>query len=336
LSVEQDGGSRPEQAAGDDVRARAARLVAWLDAGVVGRDDLIERLVIGLIVGGHILIEGAPGLAKTRSAKRLADGVDCAFRRIQCTPDLLPADITGTMVFRQDAGTFEFVPGPIFHNLILVDEINRAPPKVQSALLEAMGEGQVTVAGTTRVLEQPFLVVATQNPFEHEGTYPLPEAQKDRFLLNIHLDYPDEGDERAILDLVEAEARQATPATRPTAALNRADVAALAALAREVHMAAAVKDYVVRLVMATRGEGAGAERARDIEHPASPRATIALAAAARAKACLDGRDFVLPDDVHDLAQDVLSHRIAVTYRAEAEGRDARSIVAALLTQVPVT
>jgi len=336
LSVEQDGGAQAGQTAASDAGARAARLVAWLDAEVVGRGDLIERLVIGLIVGGHILIEGAPGLAKTRSAKLLAEGVDCSFRRIQCTPDLLPADITGTMVFRQDAGTFEFVAGPIFHNLVLVDEINRAPPKVQSALLEAMGEGQVTVAGITRTLQRPFLVVATQNPYEHEGTYPLPEAQKDRFLLNIHLDYPGAADEHAILDLVEREERVPAAPPRPRDALGKPDVMALAARAGAVHMAPANKEYVVRLVMATRGEGTDEALARDIEHPASPRATLALAAAARAKACLDGRDFVLPDDVHDLAEDVLSHRIGVTYRAEAEGRDARSIVAALLAQVPIT
>ena len=319
----------------DTVRTHLVRLIDRLDAELIGRAGLVERLTISLLVGGHVLIEGAPGLAKTRAAKRLATGFDGTFRRIQCTPDLLPADITGTMIFRQEHGAFEFIAGPVFNNLVLVDEINRAPPKVQSALLEAMGEYQVTVGGETRPIPRPFMVVATQNSIEQEGTYPLPEAQLDRFLLHVGLDYPGGDEERAILDLVERENSQGEAALTDAFHLRREEVEALMVRARAVHLSPAVKDYAVRLVMATRGEGAGAEMAQHIEYPAGPRATLALAAASRAKAFIGGRDFVIPEDVRDLAEDAMSHRIGLTYRAEAEGQTARGIISSIVEQVPL-
>ncbi len=294
-----------------------------LAAQLVGRERLVERLLVGLLTGGHLLIEGAPGLAKTRAVKRLARGVAGSFARIQCTPDLLPADLTGTPVFRPEQGVFEFVPGPVFHNLVLVDEVNRAPPKVQSALLEAMGEGQVTSGDATHALPDPFLVVATQNPIEHDGTFPLPEAQLDRFLLHVVLDLPDARTERLILDLVEEEGRQA-PA--PPAAVTLADVRAARGEVAGIHLAPALKDYVVRLVTATR-EGPFAS---EIEHAVSPRGSLALAAGARALAWLDGRDHAVPADVDALALDALAHRLVPTWRAMAEGRTARAIVTDIL------
>ena len=222
-------------------------LNAHLVAGLVARDAVVERLLVALLCGGHLLLEGAPGLAKTRAVKLLAGGLATPFARIQCTPDLMPADLTGTPVFRQDTGSFEFVRGPVFASLVLVDEINRAPPKVQSALLEAMGEGQVTAGGETYVLPQPFMVVATQNPIEHEGTFPLPEAQLDRFLLHVLIDPPGAEEEMAILDLAEEEGMGNLPAPEETA--TAADVLAAREAAMAVHLSPVLKDYIVRLVM---------------------------------------------------------------------------------------
>lgn len=224
-------------------------LVASVCAGLIGHEAMVERLAIGLLVGGHLLIEGPPGLAKTRAAKRLASGLEGSFARIQCTPDLMPADVTGTQVFRPDKGDFEFVKGPIFHALVLVDEINRAPPKVQSALLEAMAEGQVTAGGSTLALPPCFMVVATQNSIEHEGTFPLPEAQLDRFLMHVLLTLPDAETEMSILNLVEGEASKPAPVTART---NAAAILAARKEVESVHLAPALKDYIVRLVMATR------------------------------------------------------------------------------------
>ncbi len=298
-----------------------AALSAHLAEVLIGHERLIERLLTGILAGGHLLVEGAPGLAKTRAVKALAGALSGSFARIQCTPDLLPSDLTGTPVFRPQTGDFEFVPGPIFHNLVLVDEINRAPPKVQSALLEAMGEGQVTSGDATHALPDPFLVVATQNPIEHEGTFPLPEAQLDRFLLHVVLDLPDAVAERRILDLVEAEGQG------PAGALPVAeDIRAARKAAMATHLSGPIRDYIVRIVTATRA----APFTEELSHPASPRGSLALAAAAKARAWLRGRDHVLPEDVETLAEDALAHRLVLTWAAQSEGRSARGLVADVL------
>ena len=309
---------------------RISTLRADLERGLIGCSALVERLLIGLLTNGHILIEGVPGLAKTRAVNRLAQGLNASHARIQCTPDLMPADITGTSVWRPNRGIFEFVAGPIFHSMVLVDEINRAPPKVQSALLEAMAERQVTAAGTTHYLPDPFMVVATQNPIEHEGTFPLPEAQLDRFLLYIVIGLPDAEAELKILDLVEQEG-----IGKVVPIVNRVSVDEIVAARKEaacVYLSPAVKDYIVRLVTAPRGDAIPEIRQR-IEHPPSPRGTLALAAAAKARAYLAGRDHVIPDDVAELAADALSHRMILTWRAAADGETARGIVARLLDRI---
>lgn len=304
---------------------RLQALSEHLSAVLVGHDMLIERLLIGVLAGGHLLIEGAPGLAKTRAVKRLAEAIDGGFARIQCTPDLMPSDLTGTPVFRPQTGTFEFVPGPVFHNLVLVDEINRAPPKVQSALLEAMAEGQVTSGDSTHKLPDPFLVVATQNPIEHDGTFPLPEAQLDRFLLHVVLNLPDAETERRILDLVEAEGQR--PAAMPVR-LHLDEIRAERAAAMAVHLASPLRDYIVRLVTATRQK----PFIDEIDHPASPRGSLALAAAAKARAYLNGRGHALPEDVQAVAADALAHRLVMTWRAVADGRTARALIADVLNR----
>ncbi|WP_240643469.1 AAA family ATPase [Paracoccus siganidrum] len=305
-------------------------LAAQVGQGLIGHELLVERLMVALLTGGHVLIEGPPGLAKTRAVKRLAAGLAGSFARIQCTPDLMPSDITGTQVFRPDSGRFDFLPGPLFHELVLVDEINRAPPKVQSALLEAMAESQVTAGGVTRALPDPFMVVATQNSIEHEGTFPLPEAQLDRFLLHLNLTLPGAEAERAILDLVEDEGRAdpRPPARRLEAGAIHAARDAVAA----VHLAPALKDFIVRLVVATR-ETEGGPLAGLVEHAVSPRGSLALAASVRARAALLGRDHGLPEDVEALAADALSHRLIPSWRASSEGLSPRDLIARLLTHV---
>lgn len=308
------------------VRSRMALLL-------IGRDALIDRLIIALLTGGHVLIEGAPGLAKTRAVKLFADLIDADFVRIQATPDLLPSDLTGTTVFRPENGVFEFVEGPLFSNIVLVDEINRAPPKVQSALLEAMGEGQISSSGVTRPLAQPFMVAATQNPIEHEGTYPLPEAQLDRFLFFVDVPMPTVEEERRILDLALSE--RANDAGDEAARLTRSELEQARGAVAEIHLSPAVRDFIVRLIAATRGIGAGGEASGDIEHAASPRGSIGLAAAAQARAWLDGRDHVLPSDVEDLASDVLCGRIGLTYRARAQGRSSRQAIQAIVEKTPI-
>jgi MoxR-like ATPase len=312
-------------------RERVAALADSLQAGLVGHAALVERLMIALLAGGHMLVEGAPGLAKTRAVKRLADGLEASFARIQCTPDLMPADLTGTPVWRPDRGVFEFVAGPVFHSLLLVDEINRAPPKVQSALLEAMAEQQVTAAGVTHPLPDPFMVVATQNPIEHEGTFPLPEAQLDRFLFHVAVGFPDAAAERGILDLVERE--RDVPSTAAPRRLTVAEIHAAQREAMQVHLAPALKDYVVRLVMATRDGSGGDDVRAAIEHPVSPRGTLSLAASARARAYLHGRAYATPEDVAVLAGDILAHRLGLTWRATAEGETPRGVVARLVERV---
>ena len=305
-----------------------ARLGADVASGLIGHEEMVERLLIALLAGGHVLIEGPPGIAKTRAVKRLAAHLPGSHARIQCTPDLLPADLTGTQVFRPDTGSFDFVPGPLFHALVLVDEINRAPPKVQSALLEAMAEGQVTTAGISRQLPDTFMVVATQNPIEHEGTFPLPEAQMDRFLLHLSLGLPEADHERAILDLVAAE-RIALPVL-DAIVLSTDNLSSAKAEVARVHLAPALKDFIVRLVMASRPGGAVSEW---VEHPISPRGTLALAIASQARAWLKGRDYVLPEDVTALAPDALSHRLVPNWTAIGEGRTGRSLVADILQAV---
>lgn len=310
--------------------APVAALCAAISARLVGHERLVERLAIGLLADGHLLIEGPPGLAKTRAVKALAAGLDASFARIQCTPDLMPSDMIGAQVFRPDDGRFDFIPGPVFHSLVLVDEINRAPPKVQSALLEAMAERQVTAGGATRPLPDPFMVTATQNSIEHEGTFPLPEAQLDRFLLHVLLELPGAEAERAILDLVEAETRAPPAAAGPR--LGAAAIAAARAAVARVRLAAPLKDFIVRLVVATRETG-GTPLDGLVEHAVSPRGTLALAAAARARAALRGRDHALPEDVEDLAADALSHRLVPSWRAASDGMTPRDIVALALGHV---
>ena len=305
-------------------RDRIGSVRASLAAGLIGREALIERLLIALLTGGHVLIEGAPGLAKTRAVNWLARAVDGSFARVQCTPDLMPADLTGTAVFRPDTGGFEFVRGPVFHNILLVDEINRAPPKVQSALLEAMAESQVTSGGETHKLPTPFLAVATQNPIEHEGTYPLPEAQLDRFLFHVSLELPGAEVERRILDLVEAEG-QDMPAIE---GIGLDTLMAARRDAMAVHLSPVLRDYIVRLVMATRDAGLS----DSVDYAVSPRGSLALAAAAKARAWLDGRDHAVPGDVDALAGDALAHRLVLTWAARAEGQTARALIADIVAR----
>jgi MoxR-like ATPase len=304
---------------------------------IIGQEALIDRLLIALLADGHLLVEGAPGLAKTTAIKELAARIEADFHRVQFTPDLLPADLTGTEIYRPQTTSFEFQRGPIFHNLLLADEINRAPAKVQSALLEAMGERQVTVGRDTYALPALFLVMATQNPIEQEGTYPLPEAQLDRFLLHVRVDYPKAAAEAAILQLARDRAREALVVTAPP--LRRLTQQQVFAARREVlglHLAPQLENYLVQLVLATREPGAyGAELARYVAYGASPRGTIALDRCARAHAWLSGRDYVTPEDVHAIAADVLRHRVLLSYEAEAEGMSADRVVSMLLERVPL-
>jgi MoxR-like ATPase len=305
----------------------------WLAERIIGQHALLQRLMMALLCGGHLLVEGAPGLAKTRAVKELANAVDGDFHRIQFTPDLLPSDITGTEVFRPEDGSFKFQPGPVFHNLLLADEVNRAPAKVQSALLEAMAEHQVSVGRQTFPLPELFLVMATQNPIEQEGTYPLPEAQLDRFLMHVRVGYPDEQAETDILHLVRQEAGARTPPPPAPYRLTQDDVFGARREILQIFMAEPVERYIVALIMATR-EARG-ELASLVEFGASPRGTIALDQCARALAWLGGRDYVSPEDVQAVAHDVLRHRLILTFDAEAQGISADRVVDMLLDQVPV-
>ncbi len=313
-----------------DLRA----LEHWLSQQIIGQSHLVHRLLIALLADGHLLVEGAPGLAKTRAIKSLADGIEGSFHRIQFTPDLLPGDVTGTEIYRPQEGSFEFQRGPVFHNLVLADEINRAPAKVQSALLEAMAERQVSVGSQTYDLPPLFLVMATQNPIEQEGTYPLPEAQLDRFLMHVKVGYPDAAAEREILRLTRAEAASETGTPPPPLPQEMVLSARREILA--LHMAPAVEDYMVQLVIATREPSPySAQLATWLEFGASPRATIALDRCARAHAWLQGRDFVSPDDVQAVAADVLRHRLLLSFEAEANGVSTDQVIAELLALVPV-
>ncbi len=308
-------------------------VTGWLTERIIGQHTLLQRLMMALLCGGHLLVEGAPGLAKTRAVKELANAVEGDFHRIQFTPDLLPSDITGTEVYRPEDGSFKFQPGPVFHNLLLADEVNRAPAKVQSALLEAMAEHQVSVGRQTFPLPELFLVMATQNPIEQEGTYPLPEAQLDRFLMHARVDYPSEAAETAILHLVRQETGGRTQPPAPPHRLTQDDVFTARREILGIYMAEPVERYIVALIMATR-EARG-ELGDFLEFGASPRGTIALDQCARALAWLEGRDFVSPDDVQAVAHDVLRHRLILTFDAEAQGVTSDRVVDLLLDQVPV-
>ena len=304
----------------------------WLNTQIVGQEHLVERLIVALLADGHLLVEGAPGLAKTKAIKTLAEGIEGDFQRVQFTPDLLPADITGSEIYRPEQGNFEFQAGPLFHNLVLADEINRAPAKVQSALLEAMAERQVSVGGTTYPLPEMFMVMATQNPIEQEGTYPLPEAQMDRFLMHIMVDYPAPKTERLILELSRREALKEAP--QPVELLTQETLFAARKAALSVHMAEPVEEYLVQLILATRDVKLyGGDLAKWLDYGASPRATIALDRCSRALAWLQGRDFVTPDDIRAVAHNVLRHRLILSFEAEASGVTANQVIDTLLESV---
>ena len=299
---------------------------------IVGQRNLLERLIIGLLCNGHILLEGVPGLAKTTAIASLAKTIDASYTRFQFTPDLLPADLVGTLIYDQQKSEFYTRQGPIFANVVLADEINRAPAKVQSALLEAMQERQVTIGGTTYPLEEPFIVLATQNPIEHEGTYPLPEAQVDRFMLKVKVNYPSHSEELQILRRMTTEEIQNIQEV-----ISCDDIIRLRELTRNIYMAEQLETYIVDLVCATRAPEAYQLEALSplIEYGASPRATIFLALAARAHAFLSQRGFVTPDDIHEIGMDVLRHRVILSYEAEAEGLDAENIISQLFSKIEV-
>jgi MoxR-like ATPase len=305
-----------------------------MESRIIGQDVLIERMLTALLADGHLLVEGAPGLAKTRAINVLSQGIEADFHRIQFTPDLLPADLTGTDIYRPQDGSFEFQPGPLFHNLVLADEINRSPAKVQSALLEAMAERQITVGRETYPLPSLFMVMATQNPLEHEGTYPLPEAQLDRFMLFLRIAYPEPRHERAILKLARDEVRD--PPVTDAKPIGQTTLFAARQQVADVYMADALEEYLIQLILATRNPGIFAEELGGwLQYGASPRATIALDRAARARAWLKGRQYVAPEDIQTLAPDILRHRLILTYTAEAEGITADQCIQELLRRVAV-
>ena len=305
-----------------------------LSEQIIGQHALVENLLIALLANGHLIVEGPPGLAKTRAVNALADGVEADFHRIQFTPDLLPADLTGTDIYRPEDGSFVFQSGPLFRNLVLADEINRAPAKVQSALLEAMAEGQVTVGRNTYKLPDLFLVMATQNPIEQEGTYPLPEAQLDRFLMHIEIDYPDAESELDILRLNRGEA--ISKETKQPSQISQKDIFAAREQVLSIHMAPAIEQYIVDLIMATRQPEKYDDKLKSwLAYGASPRATIALDRCSRARAWLHGRDFVGPEDVQAVLHNVLRHRILLTYQAEAEGISSNQLLDHILSLVAV-
>jgi MoxR-like ATPase len=323
-------GQAPPVSAEDSGAARA--VLTEMNRVIVGQADLLERLLIGLLADGHVLLEGVPGLAKTLAVRTLAGTVSCGFHRIQFTPDLLPADLLGTRIYNQKSGEFTVERGPVFTNIVLADEINRAPAKVQSALLESMQEKQVTIGGETFSLPELFLVLATQNPIEHEGTYPLPEAQVDRFMFKLVVTYPDRGEELEVLDRMTGESE---PVPRPV--MDPREVLRLRRLTQQVYVDRRVKEYVLDLIATTRQPGRVGlgELAPLIEYGASPRGAIFLIRAAKVHAFLDGRGYVTPDDIKALALDVLRHRLILSYRADAEGVDADTILRRIVEAVRV-
>ncbi|WP_374473486.1 AAA family ATPase [Arenimonas sp.] len=320
-----------------DLQAQLARITPLREAigqAIVGQHDVVEQLLIGLLAGGHCLLEGVPGLGKTLLVRTLGQALDLQFRRVQFTPDLMPSDILGTEILEEDHGTghrhFKFQPGPVFTNLLLADELNRTPPKTQAALLEAMQEKTVSYAGVTHELPAPFFVLATQNPLEQAGTYPLPEAQLDRFLLHVKVDYPSEAEERAIIEQTTGSSAAKVPQV-----MHGADVLALQARVREVHLGADLLDWITRLVRASRpGAAAPAEINQYVKWSAGPRAGQSLVLAAKARALLNGRFAATRDDIAALAAPVLRHRLLLSFAAEAEQKSADDVVAALLRAVP--
>jgi MoxR-like ATPase len=310
-------------------------LRGYLNTQILGQERLVESMLVALLAEGHLLIEGPPGLAKTRAIKALAHGVECDFQRVQFTPDMLPADLTGSDIYRPEDGSFRFQRGPLFHNLILADEINRAPAKVQSALLEAMAEHQISVGMATYTLPRLFLVMATQNPIEHEGTYPLPEAQLDRFMLHTLVDYPDRANTRLIMDLARREALEGRELPPPAHPVSQETVFAARREALNLTLASSVADYIAALVDATRRPDTYSSKLAEwLRWGASPRAAIAIERGARVLAWLDGRDYVSPEDVQAIAPDALRHRLLLNYTAQARGVSAQDCVVELLRQVP--
>ena len=320
-----------------EIRDKIVGLKDYMDSRIIGQKDLVKKMIITLLAEGHALVEGAPGLAKTKAIKTLADCISASFNRIQFTPDLLPSDITGSEIYVSQKCEFEFRKGPIFANLVLADEINRAPAKVQSALLEAMAERQVSVGGQRYLLPRLFMVMATQNPIEHEGTYNLPEAQLDRFLMYIKIDQPNAADERKILELVRGEGTLSTPNLRT--GFDKIEIADVEAATREAlntHISRELEEYLVQLIVATRKpEKYDGELAGMVMFGASPRATIALDRAAKTNAWLAGRDFVTPEDIHAVIYDILRHRIILSFEAQAEGVTSDDIIGRLLNLVPL-
>jgi MoxR-like ATPase len=308
-------------------------VVKEMQKALIGQENLIYRLLIGLFTDGHILLEGVPGLAKTKTINTLAKVMDLGFNRIQFTPDLLPSDLIGTMIYNQKSGDFEVKKGPIFANLILADEVNRAPAKVQSALLEAMAEKQVTIGDETYKLDRPFLVMATQNPVEQEGTYPLPEAQVDRFMMKVFVNYLDKDSELAMIQRIAT----ATEEIKVNAVLNKAEIIAIKEQIAKVNISEMLEKYIVELVFATRNPADYGlrEEAKYIQYGVSPRAGIALHKAAKAQAFFNKRDYVLPEDIKSLVPDVFNHRIILNYEAEADGINTREIVNAVLNRVSI-
>lgn len=318
-----------------EIRDKIISLKKYMETKIIGQEDLVKKLIITLLADGHALVEGAPGLAKTKAIKTLARSINAAYNRIQFTPDLLPSDIIGSEIYLAAKGEFEFRPGPVFANLVLADEINRAPAKVQSALLEAMAERQVSVGGKRYELPPLFMVMATQNPIEQEGTYNLPEAQLDRFLLYIKIDQPDAAAERRILKLVRGETDGSEP-QQPASRLEIADILSARREVLNIHMSEGVEEYLVQLVVATRHpEKYDKKLAGLVLYGASPRATLALDRASKINAWLEGRDFVTPEDIQAIVYDVLRHRIILSFEAQAEGLTPDDVIGSLLSLVPL-
>ena len=310
------------------------QLKQHVEKHIIGQDHLVNRLLIALLADGHLLVEGAPGLAKTRAIKVLSDGIEADFHRIQFTPDLLPSDLTGTEIYRPQDSSFVFQKGPLFHNLVLADEINRAPAKVQSALLEAMAERQITIGSTTYPLPKLFLVMATQNPIEQEGTYPLPEAQLDRFLMHVRIDYPDAESERNILKLARGEAHH--NASEVIEKISTQTLLDARDEILDIHMADNIENYLLEIILSTRQpEKYGTDLQQWLQYGASPRATITLDRCARAHAWLAGRDFVGPEDIQSMAFDVLRHRLILSYEAEADGITTDRFINELVNRIAV-
>lgn len=317
------------------IREKILSLKKYMDSRIIGQQDLVKKLLITLLADGHALVEGAPGLAKTKAIKTLAQSINAKYNRIQFTPDLLPSDITGSEIYVADKGEFEFRAGPVFANLVLADEINRAPAKVQSALLEAMAERQVSIGGKRYALPPLFMVMATQNPIEQEGTYNLPEAQLDRFLMYIKIDHPNAESERQILKLVRGEFNH-TLSEQDKVTLSIEDILAARKEVQLVHMSEGVEEYLIQLVVATRRPDKYSKTlAGQVLYGASPRATIALDRAAKINAWIEGRDYVTPEDIHAVVYDILRHRIILSFEAQAEGITTDSVIEELLKTVPL-